>query len=121
MGQSLDHPDDMESIAAKAIRDGVIDASIDHNTGVLISCGAHDTYSTLEPQAAFHKRIVFCLNLHNDAVKAMTYPPDAHKVRTDPLLLFERTVCGPRECREFRMIYSATHSASMFHGPLAPP
>lgn len=76
---SLDHPDDMESIAAKAIRDGVIDASIDHNTGVLISCGAHDTYSTLEPQAAFHKRIVFCLNLHNDAVKAMTYPPDAHK------------------------------------------
>eukprot|EP00962_Isochrysis_galbana_P046010 scaffold18346_cov73-Isochrysis_galbana.AAC.1 len=72
----------MESIAAKAIRDGVIDASIDHVSGVLISTGAHDTYSTLEPQAAFHKRIVFCLNLHNDAVKAMTYPPDAHKAST---------------------------------------
>ena len=30
-------------------------------------------------QAAFHKRITFCLNLHNDAVKAMSYPFDAHK------------------------------------------
>jgi len=28
----------------------VIDASIDHAEGVLISRGAHDTYSTLEPQ-----------------------------------------------------------------------
>lgn len=36
-------------------------------------------YSTLEPQSAFHKRITFCLNVHNDAVKAMSYPPDAHK------------------------------------------
>ena len=27
----------------------------------------------------FHKRITFCLNVHNDAVKAMSYPPDTHK------------------------------------------
>ena len=47
--------------------------------GTLISEGPIDVYSTLEPQAAFHKRITFCLNLHNDAVKAMSYPPDAHK------------------------------------------
>ena len=46
---------------------------------MLVSCEAHDVYSTLEPQAAFHKRITFCLNIHNDAVKAMSYPPDAHK------------------------------------------
>ena len=76
---SLDHAEDMESIAAKAIRDGVIDASLDHAAGVIISKEAHDVYSTLEPQAAFHKRITFCLNVHNDAVKAMSYPPDAHK------------------------------------------
>ena len=69
----------MESIAAKAIRDGVIDASLDHAAGVLVSKEAHDVYSTLEPQAAFHKRITFCLNLHNDAVKAMSHPFDAHK------------------------------------------
>jgi 26S proteasome regulatory subunit N3 len=46
---------------------------------VLVSKEGHDVYSTLEPQAAFHKRITFCLNIHNDAVKAMAYPPDAHK------------------------------------------
>ncbi|KAL1530151.1 hypothetical protein AB1Y20_001067 [Prymnesium parvum] len=75
----LDNPEDMEPIAAKAIRDGVIDAKLDHAEGTLISEGPHDVYSTLEPQAAFHKRITFCLNVHNDAVKAMSYPPDAHK------------------------------------------
>ena len=51
----------------------------DHERGVLLSQPMHDVYSTLEPQAAFHKRITFCLNVHNDAVKAMSYPPDAHK------------------------------------------
>jgi 26S proteasome regulatory subunit N3 len=30
-------------------------------------------------QAAFHERIAFCLNLHNEAVKAMRFEPDAHK------------------------------------------
>jgi 26S proteasome regulatory subunit N3 len=76
---ALDHPEDMESIAAKAIRDGVLDATIDHASGVLISKEQGDVYATLEPGAAFHKRITFCLNLHNDAVKAMSYPFDAHK------------------------------------------
>ncbi len=36
-------------------------------------------YSTGEPQGAFHARIAFCLDLHNEAVKAMRYEPDAHK------------------------------------------
>jgi len=76
---ALDHLEDMESIAAKAIRDGVIDAKLDHEASVLVSNQATDIYSTLEPKAAFHKRVVFCLNVHNDAVKAMSYPPDAHK------------------------------------------
>jgi len=75
----LDHPEDMESIAAKAIRDGVLDATIDHKAGTLRSTEQSDVYSTLEPGAAFHKRITFCLNLHNDAVRAMSYPFDAHK------------------------------------------
>lgn len=35
-------------------------------------------------QAAFHKRITFCLNVHNDAVKAMSYPDDGHKGEQDP-------------------------------------
>lgn len=32
-----------------------------------------DLYSTSEPQAAFHQRIAFCLDLHNEAVRAMRY------------------------------------------------
>jgi len=74
----------MESIAAKAIRDGVLDATIDHATGTLVSKEQGDVYATLEPGAAFHKRITFCLNLHNDAVKAMSYPFDAHKDQVSP-------------------------------------
>ncbi|KAJ2997851.1 26S proteasome non-ATPase regulatory subunit [Globomyces sp. JEL0801] len=38
-----------------------------------------DIYSTTEPQNAFHERISFCLNLHNESVQAMRYPHGAHK------------------------------------------
>jgi hypothetical protein len=30
-------------------------------------------------QAAFHSRVSFCLDTYNEAVRAMRYPPDAHK------------------------------------------
>ena len=36
---------------------------------------ATDAYATREPQAAFHARIAFCLDAHNEAVRAMRYPP----------------------------------------------
>ena len=68
-----------EYICAKAIRDGVINATIDHDSGTLISNEAIDLYATAEPQRAFHARIGFCLDVHNDAIKAMRYPPDAYK------------------------------------------
>ena len=68
-----------EYVCAKAIRDGVIEATIDHARGVLLSNDVQDLYATTEPQKAFHKRIVFCLDVHNEAVKAMRYPPDAYK------------------------------------------
>merc|ERR1712137_680846 len=61
-------------IVAKAIKDRVIDASIDHDNGFLKSRETRDIYSTHEPLEAFHKRINFCLNIHNDAVMAMRYP-----------------------------------------------
>jgi Proteasome regulatory subunit C-terminal len=38
-----------------------------------------DIYSTQEPHSAFHRRITFCLDIHNEAVKAMRFAPDAHK------------------------------------------
>lgn len=67
--------DDTECIVAKAIRDGGIDAAIDHEGQLMYSKETVDIYSTQEPQAAFHARIAFCLDTHNEAVKAMRYPP----------------------------------------------
>ncbi|KAI9208103.1 proteasome regulatory subunit C-terminal-domain-containing protein [Polychytrium aggregatum] len=70
----LDSEEDAEYIVAKAIRDGVIDASLDHEKGYMKSKENADIYSTAEPQNAFHQRISFCLNLHNESVKAMRFP-----------------------------------------------
>ncbi|KAK1262723.1 putative 26S proteasome non-ATPase regulatory subunit 3 [Acorus gramineus] len=78
----LDSPNpvaDAESIVAKAIRDGAIDAMIDHAKGWMESKETGDVYSTNDPQSAFDSRIVFCLNMHNDAVKALRFPPNSHK------------------------------------------
>lgn len=68
-----------EYICAKAIKDGVIQAYIDHDTQCLVSTEVVDVYDTDEPQKAFHRRIVFCLDVHNEAVRSMRYPPDAYK------------------------------------------
>eukprot|EP01102_Stenamoeba_stenopodia_P017700 TRINITY_DN6383_c0_g2_i1.p1 TRINITY_DN6383_c0_g2~~TRINITY_DN6383_c0_g2_i1.p1 ORF type:complete len:502 (-),score=125.91 TRINITY_DN6383_c0_g2_i1:1558-3063(-) len=75
----LDSVDDAEFIVAKAIRDEVIDATINHEGGYIQSRETTDIYTTHEPQEAFHKRISFCLNIRNEAVKALRFPPDAHK------------------------------------------
>ncbi|KAG1050586.1 hypothetical protein G6F43_007150 [Rhizopus delemar] len=79
----LDSEEDAEFIVAKAIRDGVIDASLDHIQGFMKSKEIVDIYSTNEPQNAYHQRINFCLNLHNEAVKAMRFPMDAHRKELD--------------------------------------
>eukprot|EP00249_Psilotum_nudum_P008218 c21127_g1_i1 orf=200-1684(+) len=70
---------DAESIVAKAIRDGGIDATVDHASGWMQSKETGDIYATNEPQIAFHSRIAFCLNTHNEAMKALRFPPNAHK------------------------------------------
>lgn len=74
----LDSPEDAEFIVAKAIRDGVIEATLDPEKGYLKSKESTDIYSTREPQLAFHQRISFCLDLHNQSVKAMRYPPKSY-------------------------------------------
>lgn len=61
----------------KAVRDGVIDARVDHAKGWMESWrakgeghgGRGDVYETGEPREAFAKRIGFCLDLHNESVK----------------------------------------------------
>jgi len=68
-----------EFVIAKAIKDGVIDATLDHDNGWMCSKDVADVYATDDPQKAFHRRIAFCLDVHNEALKAMIYPPDASK------------------------------------------
>nr|GLL23583.1 probable 26S proteasome non-ATPase regulatory subunit 3 [Ipomoea trifida]GMC81174.1 probable 26S proteasome non-ATPase regulatory subunit 3 [Ipomoea batatas]GMC83472.1 probable 26S proteasome non-ATPase regulatory subunit 3 [Ipomoea batatas] len=70
---------DAESIVAKAIRDGAIDAILDHGNGCMVSKETGDIYSTNEPQIAFNSRIAFCLNMHNEAVRALRFPPNNQK------------------------------------------
>ena len=71
----LDSAVDAEFIVAKAIRDGVIEAHIDHEQGYVQTKDLTDVYSTLEPMKAFDQRIKFCLELRNQSVKAMRFPP----------------------------------------------
>jgi len=77
--------EDAEFITAKAIRDGIIDAKIDHEGGFVQSMETLDIYSTNEPQFQYHKRIAYCIGIHNEAVKAMRYPEnkDPESAETD--------------------------------------
>ena len=49
-----------------------------------------DIYATTEPQELYHKRIQFCLNIHNEAVQAMSYPEDTAKEDKDKVGLILR-------------------------------
>ncbi|KAH8548699.1 proteasome regulatory subunit C-terminal-domain-containing protein [Umbelopsis sp. PMI_123] len=79
----LDGEEDAEFIVAKSIKDGVIDAVLDHDGGYMRSKESVDVYSTNEPQSAFNQRITFCLNLHNESIKAMRFPLNAHRKELD--------------------------------------
>lgn len=79
-------------VCTKAIRDGVIEATINHDSQSLMSIDLADLYATEEPQRAFHKRIAFCLDVHNEAVKSMRYPPDAYKNEVN-----EKSLASPNE------------------------
>jgi 26S proteasome regulatory subunit N3 len=68
-----------EFVVSKAVRDGVIDATIFHKERYVQSHDLVDVYATTEPMEAFHRRIAYCLTTHNDAVRSMRYPPDEYK------------------------------------------
>jgi len=79
----LDSEEDAEFIVSKAVRDGVIDATVDHLNRWIQSKENVDVYVTQEPLDAFTERIKYCLKTHNEAVKAMRYPPEAVKKRVE--------------------------------------
>jgi len=65
-----------EYVCAKAIRDGVIDATLDHANGFLLSNDQADLYSTVEPQKAFHKfvRASFSFSLFSFFLNSLAHP-----------------------------------------------
>ena len=65
---------DGEALVVKAISDGVIDATLDPATAALHSTPTRAVYSSSAPQQQLHKRITFALDVHTDAVRALTYP-----------------------------------------------
>ncbi|KAI0127680.1 26S proteasome non-ATPase regulatory subunit 3 [Xylariales sp. AK1849] len=69
-----------EYIVAKAIRDGVIEATLDREKGFMKSKEVGDVYATREPGEAFHDRIRACLTLHDESVKAMRFPMNQHRL-----------------------------------------
>lgn len=71
---NLDTSQDVEFIVAKAIRDGVMNATIDHRSGSVILNERDNLYATQDPEIAFKRRIDFCFNLHTSATKALQYP-----------------------------------------------
>ncbi|KAJ7584924.1 PCI domain-containing protein [Mycena floridula] len=74
----LDSEEDAEYIVGKAIRDGVIDGNLVHEKGWMECGGLKSGYG---PDVAdmLGKRIGYCLELHNESVKAMRYPLNAHR------------------------------------------
>ena len=65
----LDSEETTEYIVAKAIRDGVIEATINHEGAYMQNKEVLDVYATEEPLLAFDERIRFCMSLHNEAIK----------------------------------------------------
>ncbi|KAL3466805.1 isoprenoid synthase domain-containing protein [Aspergillus heterothallicus] len=76
----LDSEESAEYIVAKAIRDGVIEATLDHERGFMKSKEVGDIYATREPGEVFHERIRACLGLHDESVKAMRFPMNQHRL-----------------------------------------
>jgi 26S proteasome regulatory subunit N3 len=63
-----------ENVVAKAIRDRVIQAYIDREQQCLVSKTETDVYRSREPSRMFHERIQFCMDLHEEVVRAMRFP-----------------------------------------------
>ena len=72
-----------EALVAKAVRDGVIQGTLDSEAGTFTSQDTEDVYATTAPAEAFHQRIQFLLDVKTDAVQSMQYPPDAYRKEVD--------------------------------------
>ena len=75
----LDSEEDTEYIVAKAIKDRVIDATIDHTGGFMQSKVKKDLYETDEPQVQIAQRLKYALAMHNEALQGMRFAGNVHR------------------------------------------
>ncbi|CCK70255.1 proteasome regulatory particle lid subunit RPN3 KNAG_0D05170 [Huiozyma naganishii CBS 8797] len=72
----LDSEQTAEYMVARCIRDGVIEAKINHELGYIETSELLNIYDTTDPQETFNERINFVTQMHNESVLAMRYPDD---------------------------------------------
>ncbi|CCH61825.1 hypothetical protein TBLA_0F02860 [Henningerozyma blattae CBS 6284] len=71
---NLDSEQTVEYMISRAIRDGVLEAKINHKLGYIETTELLNVYGTNEPQDAFDERIKFVNQLHDESLLAMRYP-----------------------------------------------
>lgn len=76
---SLDSEQTVEYMVSRSIRDGVIEANINHKDGYIETTELLNIYDTRDPQRVFDERIKFINQLHDESVLAMRYPDDKKK------------------------------------------
>ena len=79
----LENEKETEYIIAKAIRDGVFLATINHKEGYVQSKEIQDIYSTFEPQKSYLTRIQFLNNILTEAKKSMKYSQEQEEVKKE--------------------------------------
>ncbi|EKC99951.1 26S proteasome regulatory subunit [Trichosporon asahii var. asahii CBS 8904] len=75
----LDSEEDTEYIVAKAIKDRVIDATIDHKGGYMQSKSKKNIYETSEPQEEIKQRVKYVLDMHREALQGMRFSGNVHR------------------------------------------
>lgn len=79
----LENEKDAEYIIAKAIRDGVFLATINHDEGYIQSREIKDIYSTFQPQKSYQDRINFMNQIYNECQQAMKFSESAAKKKKE--------------------------------------
>ncbi len=79
----LENEKETEYIIAKAIRDGVFLATINHEKGYVQSKEIKDIYSTFEPQRAYQSRILFLNNIFVESQKSMKYSSQQEQAKKE--------------------------------------
>lgn len=90
----LESEEEAEYVVAKAVRDGVIEAGLDHAAGCMVSSEVLDVYNTAEPHREFDERIRFCLELKAQSVKVRAYARPSRSTVFDFTLMLTSNPCS---------------------------